>query len=223
MPRALTRRSIPAEIAASLRERLLAGEFAAGAQLRQDALAADYGVSRIPVREALRRLEAEGLVAIEPHKGAVVAGLAPAEILELFEMRALLEAELARLAVPNLAAADLAEAETALALYEAALAEGRVADWGSLNWRFHAALYRAAGRPLWLEAVQDLNRKTDRFIRLQLALTGALERAKAEHRGMLTLARAGLAEELAALVRSHIRDASKALSAALEPDKTAAA
>ncbi len=223
MPRTLARRSIPEEIAASLRDRILAGEFKAGEQLRQDGLAADYGVSRIPVREALRRLEAEGLVAIEPHKGAVVSGLEPAEIRELFEMRALLEAELIRLAVPRLTAADVAEAEAALNAYEAGLAAGRVEDWGGLNWRFHGALYRAAGRPRWIEQVQALNLQTDRFIRLQLALTGALDRARSEHLAILTLARAGEADDAAALVRRHILEAGEALSAALAQDKTQAA
>jgi len=222
MPRTLPRRSIPAEIAVSLRERILGGEFRAGEQLRQDGLAADYGVSRIPVREALRRLEAEGLVVIEPHKGAVVAGLEPAEIRELFEMRAVLEAELIRLAVPRLTAADVSEATAALRDYEAGLAAGQVEDWGALNWRFHGALYRAAGRPRWLETLQDLNARTDRFIRLQLALTGALDRARGEHQAILTLARAGEADDAAALMRRHILEAGEALSAALALDQQAA-
>lgn len=219
----LPRRSIPEELVARLRRRILAGELAEGTPLRQDALARDYGVSRIPVREALRRLEAEGLVRLEPHKGAVVAGLAPAEIAELFEMRALLEAELIRLAVPRLVRAQLAEAETALDAYETALAGGRVADWGALNWRFHAALYRAAARPQWLETVARLNAQTDRFVRLQLALTGALDRARTEHREILRLAAAGEAGAAATLVRRHILEAGAALAGALERDRAAQA
>jgi len=222
MSETLTRRSIPEEIAARLRARILAGELAEGTPLRQDTLAADYGVSRIPVREALRRLEAEGLVRLEQHKGAVVAGLAPAEIAELFEMRAVLEAELIRLAVPLLTPADLAEAEAALAAYEAALDAGQVADWGALNWRFHAALYRAAGRPQWLETVGRLNLQTDRFIRLQLALTGALDRARSDHRQILALAAAADARGAAALLRDHIREAGEGLAGALARDRAAA-
>lgn len=222
MPQPLTRRSIPVEIAQSLRQRILAGEFRQGEQLRQDALAQHYGVSRIPVREALSRLEAEGLITLEPHRGAVVSGLAPEEIGELFEMRALLEAELIRLAVPRLTSAALAEAEAALADYEAALAEGKVADWGALNWRFHAALYAAAGRPQWLETVRGINLRTDRFVRLQLALTGALDRARREHREILALARTGKAEAAAALVRRHILEAGQALAAALAREQAAA-
>lgn len=219
MSETLTRRSIPEEVASRLRRRILSGELAEGAPLRQDAIAGDYGVSRIPVREALRRLEAEGLVRLEPHKGAVVAGLAPAEIAELFEMRALLESHLIALAVPALRPAHLTEAAAALDSYETALEAGKVADWGALNWRFHAALYRAAGRPQWLETVERLNRQTDRFIRLQLALTGALDRARSDHRAILRLAAEGNGEAAAELVREHIREAGAALAGALDRDR----
>lgn len=221
-PAPLPRRSIPDALAEQLRGRILAGELGQGAALRQDALARQYGVSRIPLREALRRLEAEGLVRIEPNKGAVVAELPPEEIGELFEMRAALESELIRLAVPQVRAADLDEAETALALYERALDKGQIADWGALNWRFHAALYRAAGRPRWLELVAQLNRQTDRFVRLQLALTGALDRARSEHRAILELARGGEADAAAAMVRRHILEAGQMLVAALAAERAAA-
>jgi len=205
-----------------LRARILAGELPQGQALRQDALAAQYGVSRIPLREALRRLEAEGLVRIEPNKGAVVADFPPQEIGELFEMRAALESDLLRLSVPLVAQDDLAEAAEALVAYEKALDVGQVADWGALNWRFHAALYRAAGRPRWLDAVAQLNRQTDRFVRLQLALTGALDRARSEHRELLALAGRGEADAAARLVRVHILDAGRMLVRALAAERAAA-
>ena len=218
----LTRRSMPDELAEQLRGRILAGELAQGTALRQDALARQYGVSRIPLREALRRLEAEGLVRIEPNKGAVVADFRPEEIGELFEMRAALESDLLAAAVPLLERADLKEAAAALDAYEAALDRRQVADWGALNWRFHSALYRAAGRPRWLELVAQLNRQTDRFVRLQLALTGALDRARSEHRAILQLAQGGEAVTAAALVRWHILEAGRMLVVALAAERKAA-
>ncbi len=93
-----------------LRERILHGDYPEGAPLRQDALAAELGVSRIPVREALRQLEAEGLVTFSPHVGAVVSSLSLAEIKELFDLRALLESELLRRAIPHMHEDDLARA-----------------------------------------------------------------------------------------------------------------
>ena len=218
----LVRRSMPDLLVEQLRARILAGELPQGQPLRQDALAAQYGVSRIPLREALRRLEAEGLVRIEPNKGAVVADFPPQEIGELFEMRAALESDLIRLSVPLVSRSDLDEAAEALEAYEKALDRGQVADWGALNWRFHSALYRAAGRPRWLEAVAQLNRQTDRFVRLQLALTGALDRARSEHRELLELARRGEAEAAATLVRVHIQDAGQMLVRALAAERAAA-
>jgi DNA-binding GntR family transcriptional regulator len=220
-PSPLPRRSIPEALAEQLRGRILSGELGQGTALRQDALARQYGVSRIPLREALRRLEAEGLVRIEPNKGAAVADFPPEEIGELFEMRAALESDLVRLAVPRLARADLDEASAALGAYEEALDRGQVADWGALNWRFHAALYRAAGRPRWLELVAQLNRQTDRFVRLQLALTGALDRARSEHRDILVLAEKRDAGAVAALVRRHILEAGQMLVAALAAERHA--
>jgi DNA-binding GntR family transcriptional regulator len=222
MAEALVRRSIPDLLVEQLRRRILAGELPEGHALRQDALAAQYGVSRIPLREALRRLEAEGLVRIETNKGAVVADFPPQEIGELFEMRAALESDLIQLAVPLVAREDLDEAAQALVAYERALDLGQVADWGALNWRFHSALYRAAGRPRWLEAVAQLNRQTDRFVRLQLALTGALDRARNEHRELLELSRLGEAAAAAELVRVHILDAGRMLVRALAAERAAA-
>src|SRR5438105_1199471 len=86
----------------ALRERILRGDYPEGEPLRQDALADDLGVSRIPVREALRQLEAEGLVTFNPHRGAVVSSLSLEEIRELFELRAELETDLIRRATPKM-------------------------------------------------------------------------------------------------------------------------
>ncbi len=82
-----TRRTITDQVTEDLRARILTGDFPAGYQLRQDAIAGEYNVSRIPVREALQRLDAEGRVSFQPHKGAIVSQLSLDEIEELFEVR----------------------------------------------------------------------------------------------------------------------------------------
>ena len=92
--KSLQHRTIAAAVADSLRHRILDGDFKAGFPLRQDALAGEFGVSRIPIREALMQLEAEGLVKIHPHRGAIVSELSTDEVQELFELRALLEPRL---------------------------------------------------------------------------------------------------------------------------------
>ncbi|MES2124699.1 MAG: GntR family transcriptional regulator [Gemmatimonadota bacterium] len=201
---------------AALRERILAGEWVAGARLRQEALAADLGVSRIPLREALRRLEAEGLVTIEPHRGAVVAPLPTAEVAELFELRALIESDLARRAVPRLTAADDSALRTAAAEFERAVSAGDVPAWGDANRRFHFALYRPANRPQTLETLTRLHALSDRFLRLQLTLTRGTSRAVREHRAIAAAARARDTTRTDALLRDHILGAGDTLAAALK-------
>ena len=136
------------------------GDFPAGHQLRQDAIAGEYNVSRIPVREALQRLDAEGLVSFQPHKGAVVSQLSLDEIEELFEVRKLLECDLLRHAVPRLTPADLKSVEDILMVYDEAFRAGDVSKWGELNREFHDRLYRASNRPKTLEIVRMIGNNT---------------------------------------------------------------
>src|SRR5512133_2256076 len=125
----------------AIRERILRGRYPEGEPLRQDAIGIELGVSRIPVREALRQLEAEGLVTFNPHRGAVVSSLSLADIEEVFALRADIECDLIRRALPRLGDGDVRRAREILDAYDRALRDGEVAAWGALNWQFHAALY----------------------------------------------------------------------------------
>lgn len=194
-----------------LRAKILRGDYAEGAPLRQDALAAELGVSRIPVREALRQLETEGLVTFSPHVGAVVSSLSLNEIMELFELRAQIESELLRRAVTRLDNVQLARAAEVLDAYEAAFRERDVARWGELNWKFHATLLEAAGRPLTMGLLQNLHNQSDRYTRLQLALTHGEVRADEEHRAILEAVRARETGRACALLRGHILGAGRSL------------
>lgn len=196
----------------ALREKILHGEYAEGQPLRQDALAADLGVSRIPVREALRQLEAEGLVAFNPHCGAVVSSLSLEAIDELFALRAMLESSVLREAAPNLAAEDMDRADAILDAYEAAFERRDVAQWGLLNWQFHSTLLSAADRPLTLGVLNTLHNQSDRYMRMQLTLTHGENRAIGEHRAIAAAARRGDANGAAALLRDHILAAGRSLS-----------
>ncbi|MEO1192875.1 MAG: GntR family transcriptional regulator [Pseudomonadota bacterium] len=220
-PLRISRSSIPAEIADSLRQRILSGALPEGLALRQAQIAADYGVSRIPVREALQRLQAEGLVRIDPGKGAQVSGLKPAEIGELYELRACLEGDLAERAAKQLTPRHLEAMEDALAAYEAALGAEEIANWGTLNWAFHHALLQAAERPLWMQELRGLTERTERYVRLQLALTGMLTKAQEDHRKILELARAGKGKALGQAMRGHIEEAGKSLVATLAKQRKA--
>jgi DNA-binding GntR family transcriptional regulator len=195
----------------ALRERILRGDYPEGSPLRQDALAADLGVSRIPVREALRQLEAEGLVTLSPHHGATVSTLSIGEVRELFEIRALIETDLLRRAIPHLSPADLDRADEILERYETAFRAGDVATWGELNWQFHAVLLTPAGRPLSMGLVESLQNQSDRYIRLQLSLSSAQSRANYEHHSIVDAIREGDTDRACALLSAHINDAGLSL------------
>jgi DNA-binding GntR family transcriptional regulator len=206
--RGIPRLSLASAVADKLREMIIRGDIQEGEQLRQDAIAADFRVSRIPVREALRQLEAEGLIKIVAHRGAVVSALSPDEIEELFEIRAILESEVLKLSIPNLTEGDFQEAESILQTFENELwMKGEVGAWGRLNWQFHSKLYSRANRPHFMSIIQTINNNGDRYTRLQLYLTQAFEKAKNEHRMLLALCRKGDTDGAAELLKRHIRNA----------------
>jgi DNA-binding GntR family transcriptional regulator len=213
----IPRTSLTQAVAERLREMILRGEFREGEQLRQDAVAANFQVSRIPVREALRQLEAEGLIKIVAHRGAVVSSLSSEEIEELFEIRALLECEVLRLSIPNLTEADFEHADEILRVYEKTLwMQGDVGSWGRLNSQFHSALYARANRPHFMSIIRQINNNGERYTGLQLYLTRAFERAKKEHRQLLQLCRARDVEAACLLLKQHIQTAGRTLKETLE-------
>ena len=111
---AIPRQSLFSAVADKLRDQIIRGEIAEGTQILQDAIATQYQVSKIPVREALRQLEAEGLITIVPNRGAVVPALSPDDIEELFSIRSLLEPEVLKRSIPHLTEEDFSQAEAIL-------------------------------------------------------------------------------------------------------------
>lgn len=212
----IKRQTLTSAVTESLRQRILSGEFADGQQLRQEALSNEYGVSRVPVREALRQLEAEGLIQIIDHKGALVSKLSLDDVLELLEIRAMLEGSVLKASIPRQSAADHALAEATLREFEVALQGNDVRHWGELNSRFHLALYRAAARPNTLALIEQLHNKTDRYTRMQILFTRTMEQAHHEHSRLLELCKLGQADEAAEFVRFHILSAGHALESYLK-------
>lgn len=194
-----------------LRRRILEGDYPAGMPLRQAILAEELGISRIPFREALILLEAEGLVQLEAHKGAVVAGFSPEEVEELFEFRALLEPALLEKSAPHLTEADYAELDAILREYSDELRTHNPGRWGVLNTELHALLYRRARSPRMLATADQLLKSTDRFTRMQLYYTDGRARAEKEHLEIVTECRAGNVKKAAKLLRQHILTAGEAL------------
>lgn len=211
MKKPLGHRTMAVAAADELRRRILEGEFPGGYQLRQDALANDLGVSRIPIREALVQLESEGLVKIVAHRGAVVSELSVDEIEELFALRALLEPRLLRLSVPHLTAGDFGALDRILADYDAEMDSRDASRWGELNTALHMRLYERANQPRTASIVASLLQGTDRYTRMQLAFTDGRPRAQDDHTKLVALCREGRIDEAAALLATHIEDAGAAL------------
>ena len=203
----------------AIRDGILHGNYAEGEPLRQDALADELGVSRIPIREALRQLEAEGLVTFNPHRGAIVSSLSLADIEEVFELRSHLEPDLLRLAIPRLTTYQLDLADEILDRYADALRASDVSKWGELNWQFHSTLYAPAERPVTLSILQRLHQQSDRYLRMQLALTHGETRANEEHRAIAAAARAGDAKRACKLMHDHIAGAGRSLLVFLEASR----
>ena len=165
-------------------------------------MAASFGVSVIPVREALQQLVAEGFVILQRNRGAIVAEISVDETTELFDLRVALETMLLASAVPNLKAEDIEKA----AEHQRALeAEDDTNQWGVLNWRFHEALYRPANRPRTLSITSNINRHVDRLLRLQMSLVDGKMKSRREHGALLAACSRGDTEKAVSLLEQHIR------------------
>jgi DNA-binding GntR family transcriptional regulator len=220
---AIPRQSLTMAVADKLRDQIIRGDIPEGAQLRQDAIAAQYRVSRIPVREALRQLDAEGLIEIVPNRGAVVPALSPGDIEELFSIRALLEPEVLKLSIPHLTQEHFSQAEAVLRKYVGELRrEDHVSAWGRLNWQFHSILYSGANQPRFMAIIRNVNNTGERYTRLQLYLTHGMKRANEEHHRILELCRERDVSAACKLLRQHIQYAGESLRQALEQKRTAA-
>lgn len=221
--RSITRLSLPEAIAESLQERILNGELREGDALIQDAIAREYETSRMPVREALRQLEAAGLVVMKLHRGAVVTSLPAEQIAELFELRAALECDMLDRAIPRLTNEQLGGARGILKELENSYRRRDIASWGRLNWEFHRSLYLAADRVQTLSILQGINLQTDRYIRLHLLLTHAIDSAEKEHRELLRLCTLRDAARAVPYLKKHISSAGRTLLVALRKNRASAA
>lgn len=206
-------RSTPGLIADAIRAGILDGTITPGRQLVQDDLARAFGTSRIPVREALRQLEADGIVAYHPHRGASVALLTARDVREIYEMRAPLEKLALRLAVPKLDRERLVAARRAI---DDSLAVSSAPAFGRLNWRFHEILYEAADRPRLLKAIMNLYIHASRwppFAKEQRKVFAAIA---AEHRAILRACERRDATAAVKTLERHLAESERLLVRVIE-------
>ncbi|SDT26077.1 GntR family transcriptional regulator [Pseudomonas fuscovaginae UPB0736] len=184
-----------------LRDAIIAGSFAEDEPIRQDEIARQFNVSKIPVREALKRLEAEGLVMFQRNRGAMVTRLSELELAQMFEVRMLLEDKVLRLAIPNMTESTFAKAER---ICQEFVGENDVGRWAELNWELHACLYEPAQRPFLVGLIRSVNDKLERYLRMQMSLSAGKERADHEHRDIIDACRSRDVERAVKLLDEHI-------------------
>jgi len=155
------RDALPDAIARALREAIFEGAFAPNERLHQDDIAQKFGVSRVPVREALAKLVTEGLAVQRFNKGIRVAPLSRTDFQDIMEMRLLLEPHALRLSAPNLAVRDYDEAEKIL---EQVRPSGLGTEAAVAHWMFHNRLYSACGRPRLLSQISSLQVAINRYV-----------------------------------------------------------
>ena len=203
-------------VLAALRHDILTGVLAPGDQVVQETLAERYGVSRVPLREALKTLETEGQVVYHPHRGYFVAELSVADLEEVYRLRQLLEAEAIRSAMPTLDDADVEALADLLREVDDAAAGGDVIAMTDANRRFHFAIFDASGMPRLSRLLRQLWEATDAYRALYFAADVNRSRVAREHARMLSALRGRDAEALVRLHDEHRSSSVRAVRAVLE-------
>jgi DNA-binding GntR family transcriptional regulator len=196
-------------VEATLKAAILDGRLAGGLPLRQEEVAAVFGVSRMPVREAMRRLEAQALLDFVPHKGAVVTEISAEDAADNYAIRRALEPAALTLSIPNLTADDFARAADLIAEMDAETDESRV---GELNRRFHMALYARAGRAKLLALAEQQLAVADRYLRFHLAAKGREHLSQDEHRALLAAAERRDTDAAVAVLLGHVDTAAATIA-----------
>jgi DNA-binding GntR family transcriptional regulator len=213
-------------LAATIRRRVLGGEIAVGSRLPQEQLAAEFGVSRTPIREALRKLQAGGIVELLPHRGAIVRGPTARDIREAYEVRAELEGLAAELATTRIQDAQLEELNAAQRLFGhsiAGLVAGRVphgrasdanGEWTRANDLFHSVIQDAAGNERLSAIVQDLHRSFPRGLTWAALRRSSrlLEQNVEEHHAILEAIERRQAPDARRCMVAHVRHAGELIA-----------
>ncbi len=190
-------------VLAALREDILTGVLEPGDQLVQEALAERYGVSRVPLREALKMLESEGQVVNHPHRGYFVSELSVADLREVYHLRGLLERAALTAAVPLLDEVDIEDIARLGDDVAAVAQDGDVLAMAEANRRFHFALFDAAAMPRLSRLLRQLWEATDAYRALYYQQPVNRSRVLEEHESMVAALRARDADRVVALHDEH--------------------
>lgn len=198
------RRSLGQSVYENLREAIVEGTLVSESRVVETRFAKALGISRTPVREAMHKLEREGLLRQDPKGGFYVIGLAREDIEEAFGIRGVLESYAARLATIRHETGELAPLEEKLADYEVCLEQGRVDKLPGINTNFHDLLYGLSRSPKLVKMINDIRAQIFRFRQVILRIDAMARISHKDHRLMMDAIRAREADRVERLVREHI-------------------
>lgn len=200
--------TLPARIARVLVARIVEGQLRPGQRVAQEAIAAEFGASHVPVREAFRRVEARGLLVSEPRKGVRVSLLDKESIVEITRMRSALESLALRHAIPNMTPADFERAQAAIGVGTRAQ---DMQDWDAANRMFHDALYRRCAMPRLLASIDMLYESRTRYMLATARYVAWDPLSQLEHEELLATVRARKANQACRLLEQHVSAAGDTL------------
>jgi DNA-binding GntR family transcriptional regulator len=207
------RRTASEYVAESLRAAIQAGKLADGSELNQVALAEHFGVSRVPVREAMRQLQAEGWISARPHHRAVVVALGRDRILEIFDLRTLLETHLLTKSIPMIGEQRISRLQRLCDQMDKIDDHQR---WLAANRAFHRELYEDSGARTTIELVEQMSAQVERYVRARGEGVERGSEAVAEHRLILTAVRNRDVREACRLIEAHIEHTRQSVIATLD-------
>ncbi|RYC20188.1 GntR family transcriptional regulator [Ciceribacter ferrooxidans] len=201
-----------------LQQALRLGRYKPGERLIPEEIAAEIGMSRMPVREAFRRLASEGLVTLRPNRGCVVAGLTLDELNETFEIRSVLEGLAVRIATPLMTPDTFEELERALDRMERAGQSGS-SDWVLRHQEFHAAIFWLSGRPKLIHQITALHLVIEPYMRIWFDYVDKPLSARQEHESLIEVLKSGDAHQAEKVMQEHILETASLLAGYASPGR----
>ena len=210
-------RTVTEQVLARLRQLIMSGALTPGSRIDQGDLAQRFGVSVVPVREALARLQSSGLVRIVPHRGVFVESLSAEELIDLYNVRELLEEYAARLAAATLAESEIDALQSIADQMEAAARTNDYDTYLALNRDLHFTIYRAARRPYLMQIIEQLWDRSTRYRLLQLhAIPDRVHTAMFEIQAIISASRRRDVDAMGYLVRYKIHQTTVGLLEQME-------
>lgn len=203
----------------SLREAIITGQLRPGERMMEIQLAEEMGVSRTPVREAIRKLELEGLVEMIPRKGAYVAGLSLRDIADVFEIRRALEGLAAELAADRITDEELEKLERYLVIISEQIEAGDLERVVETDTDFHTLLYQASRNFRLSQIISNLREQIQRFRTTSLSYPGRMKNALEEHRKIVEAISSRDGEQARRIAQEHIENAENSMMSVIQQDK----